>query len=500
MKKIFMQEWMGTRPYRTADAADTYYVGIANKVADILKSDISDHLVSDHHRRYIGIFISNWFEDIISGTGAWKAFNQECLHGYGCRVPLFDAGEAYYEGEVNDSDVRFLVWHYLQVLCLGEKLISPVDASIMEAARKISDLLSAAYETAPENDSLREAFFGVAYGPEDFSRYMDFLRWYHFRGYMNCMNLDAFHHEMDRQVALRNGEVDEWGLQLLQHSLMTDSELFGHQDLLSLTSVEWLARIGAEHPETQAWTTVKASPCHYFLFVKKDENYVYLQDLVTDQQDLLPVRRESFDQQMLQRCIEQEFIFMTTLVQYMGEWYQQGLLYAKEKTDHLLVAEVAKAGNAYDKSQEKADCDRFLEVSDGRPFVFFRQRQEVEEFVQQLGMDVEKWLGKDWKMNEQEGVLLTATPEEGMWLQLQMAHCLKSPVNPCYDEAAARKDALSFLVSPSVVPYSVSCAYRKAGMLEDALFNSRKGEQYGAELVQRYGAFLTDYYFQQHQE
>ena len=37
-------------------------------------------------------------------------------------------------------------------------------------------------------------------------------------------------------------------------------------------------------------------------------------------------------------------------------------------------------------------------------------------------------------------------------------------------------------------------------MLEDALFNSRKGEQYGAELVQRYGAFLTDYYFQQHQE
>ena len=234
--------------------------------------------------------------------------------------------------------------------------------------------------------------------------------------------------------------------------------------------------------------------------MKKDENYVYLQDLVTDQQDLLPVRRESFDQQMLQRCIEQEFIFMTTLVQYMGEWYQQGLLYAKEKTDHLLVAEVAKAGNAYDKSQEKADCDRFLEVSDGRPFVFFRQRQEVEEFVQQLGMDVEKWLGKDWKMNEQEGVLLTATPEEGMWLQLQMAHCLKSPVNPCYDEAAARKDALSFLVSPSVVPYSVSCAYRKAGMLEDALFNSRKGEQYGAELVQRYGAFLTDYYFQQHQE
>lgn len=500
MKKIFMQEWMAARPYRVADSADVYYIGIANKVAAIVKSEISDSTVTDHHRRYIGLFMASWFEDVISNIGVWKAFTDECLKRYGTRVPLYPVGEDYYTDEVNEADVHFLLWHYLQVLCNDRKVISPEDPQINAAAKEVYALLAAEYETAPENESLQQAFYGYTYteSEESIARYFDFLRWFHFRSFLNCENMDRLQQKMEKEAAAQNRMIMEGNGALLQHILMTDSELFDRFDLLSLTSPEWLARIGEGHPETKAWASVKVSPSNYFLYMKKDEEWVYLQDLVSGATEPMRVKRLSFNQAELEKAVDQEVIFVTSLVEYMGVWYQRGMLLMAPKTDGKLVTEVARAGNRLDHSQEKADYEHFMQVTGGKPVMFFRTKQEVMDFLtQQLGMTMDE---VDLSVDERTGAAVMASKEVGVHVQLGLVDCLQSPDNPLYHAESARKGALSFLVSPSVVPYSLSCRLLDEGMLADAVMNSRKGEQYGADLVRLNARFLTDYYFHQCRE
>lgn len=500
MKKIFMQEWMAARPYRVADSADVYYIGIANKVAAIVKSEISDSTVTDHHRRYIGLFMASWFEDVISNIGVWKAFTDECLKRYGTRVPLYPVGEDYYTDEVNEADVHFLLWHYLQVLCNDRKVISPEDPQINAAAKEVYALLAAEYETAPENESLQQAFYGYTYteSEESIARYFDFLRWFHFRSFLNCENMDRLQQKMEKEAAAQNRMIMEGNGALLQHILMTDSELFDRFDLLSLTSPEWLARIGEGHPETKAWASVKVSPSNYFLYMKKDEEWVYLQDLVSGATEPMRVKRLSFNQAELEKAVDQEVIFATSLVEYMGVWYQRGMLLMAPKTDGKLVTEVARAGNRLDHSQEKADYEHFMQETGGKPVVFFRTKQEVMDFLtRQLGMTMDE---VDLSVDERTGAAVMASKEVGVHVQLGLVDCLQSPDNPLYHAESARKGALSFLVSPSVVPYSLSCRLLDEGMLADAVMNSRKGEQYGADLVRQNARFLTDYYFHQCRE
>lgn len=500
MKKIFMQEWMVARPYRVADSADVYYIGIANKVAAIVKSEISDSTVTDHHRRYIGLFMASWFEDVISNIGVWKAFTDECLKRYGTRVPLYPVGEDYYTDEVNEADVHFLLWHYLQVLCNDRKVISPEDPQINAAAKEVYALLTAEYETAPENESLQQAFYGYTYteSEESIARYFDFLRWFHFRSFLNCENMDRLQQKMEKEAAAQNRMMMEGNGALLQHILMTDSELSDRFDLLSLTSPEWLARIGEGRPETKAWASVKVSPSNYFLYVKKDEEWVYLQDLVSGATEPMRVKRLSFNQAELEKAVEQEVIFVTSLVEYMGAWYQRGMLVIAPKTNAQVVTRVAQAGNIFDHSREKADYERFMQATGGKPVVFFRTKQEVMDLLtQQLGMTMDE---ADLSVDERTGAAVMASKEVGVHVQLGLVDCLQSPDNPLYNAESARKGALSFMVSPSVIPYSLSCRLLDEGMLADAMMNSRKGDQYGADLVRNNARFLTDYYFCQCRE
>lgn len=497
MKKIFMQEWMAGRPYRQADVADQYYLGIANQLAVITKKHITDSVVGDHQHRLIGGYLSAWFEDVICGIGIWKAFTSECQHRYGYYVPFYPTGSDYYTDEVNVQDIRFLLWHYLQTVCRDEKVINPEDAHIEKAADEIYALLSAQYETAPENESLQNAFFGHAFGKDDFYRYREFLEWYHFNSYLNCENRSEFQQLFSDALAEReqeNRQLDEHEMFLLRFGILSEVEFHGRLNALSLTSPEWLARIGVGHAETEAWTTLRVNDHPYFLYVKKDDEYVYVKDLVAGSDELLPVKRISFDPAQVEQWADGQQVFHTTLVQYMGEWYQCGVLLVAHVSD-AVMAEVENFQSAAFHTHEKADYEKFMQASGGKRFIFCKTLQEVEDFfTQKIGVSLNE-KGDHPVVDEKTGAVLMASPISGIHLQMVLSECIKSPDNTLYDEASARKNAMSLMVSPNVIPYDLSCALLDAGMLDDALMNSRKGEQYGADLLHRNARFLTDYYF-----
>ena len=149
-KKIYNNTWLECHPYTDANATDRYYVGIANHIYQILVD--TEINLDDNWTKKTAITITAWFEDIISQTGIWQCFTEECERRYGARIPFYPIGEDYFPDEVNQEDIRFLLWHCLQQRYEGEKIINPENPGIEIASSLIYELLSEEYETAPENE------------------------------------------------------------------------------------------------------------------------------------------------------------------------------------------------------------------------------------------------------------------------------------------------------------------------------------------------------------
>lgn len=117
MKKIYVKEWMLFQPYERQDEVDTYYVNVANHIAGCLKDFVGGRY-PEHSVHGIAIYLTLWFQDVISQTGIWQAFSEECRKRYGCLVPFMtpEKEKDYYPGEVNPEDLQFLLWHYLQCM------------------------------------------------------------------------------------------------------------------------------------------------------------------------------------------------------------------------------------------------------------------------------------------------------------------------------------------------------------------------------------------------
>lgn len=166
MKKIYVQEWMSFQPYGRQDEIDTYYVKVANRLADFLKTAVGERY-SEHSLHGIAIYLTLWFQDLITQTGIWEAFISECRKRYGQLVPFMTSEEEkeYYLGEVNPEDLRFLLWHYFQSL---EKqaggVLNPENPVFEELAHQLYDYLSEEYEVAPENTRLHDMLYGEPFG------------------------------------------------------------------------------------------------------------------------------------------------------------------------------------------------------------------------------------------------------------------------------------------------------------------------------------------------
>ena len=59
VKKIFPVEWLEMKPYNNSDLVDLYYVGLANKIMDLLaKSDLDEYFKDDVLLRKASLYVS----------------------------------------------------------------------------------------------------------------------------------------------------------------------------------------------------------------------------------------------------------------------------------------------------------------------------------------------------------------------------------------------------------------------------------------------------------
>lgn len=491
MKKIYPKEWLELHPYKQTDSTDLYYTGIANKLYSCLNDSIISYTFDDDdNMRYISLCLAAWFEDVISQTGIWQAFTAECKKRYGSYLPFYPLDNDYYPDEINPEDVRFLLWHHVQYFRSMDTIVNPENPGIELVAGDLYSILTDEYEMAPENERMQE-FLLHSVVEDGFYQYREVLEWFHYHCYFNIENEDQF---LDEIEDLKDNEGVTEIFKSLVYGTHTTLMLQGRCNLLSLTSHEWLALIAQGHPERQLWTEVQLRKNTCFLLTEEDDDYLYLKDLCKEDNKTLNVIKRSLNLPSIRNRKVGESTLICELLHYEDAWWQCGLIVGN-KFDEKIKDYVNGLKKSNEKTNEKATFNDFMKASDGQHFVFCQSKEEVTDFLK-LKMGYQTLEGVELPpMNTSNGIILMASPQSGLQIQVQLCECIKSSQNSFYDQKEAEEEAISFMVSPNVIPYDLSCILQDKGMLPDASLKSLKGKEHAKKFIQKNAQFLTDYFF-----
>lgn len=265
MKKvIFTQEWMAMHPYEKPDEVDQYYTELANAIYHALDEACFTHNFKNvEDAKQLALSIAGYFEDTLSSTGIWKAFTSECVKRYGCHIPFYE-NEAQYinsaltgndapyvEDEINFADIKFLLWHHYQQSAYVQEAVPFLFGTLEVAAKVVYDILDKEYETAPENERMREFLCEYDATMEkdmiEVSR-RDVLAWFHYGCYFNLGNQKRLQFTLQQMANSPQGLNEQ-----MAYAVQMDMTITLRNNLLSLTSYEWLQKICENQPSHAYW-------------------------------------------------------------------------------------------------------------------------------------------------------------------------------------------------------------------------------------------------------
>ena len=265
MKKvIFTQDWMAKHPYEKPDEVDQYYTELANEIYHALDEACFTHNFKNvEDAKQLALSIAAYFEDILSDTGIWKTFTTECVKRYGCHIPFYEHEAKYINSsltgndvpydadEINFADIKFLLWHHYQQSSYVQEAVPCIFGTLELAAKMVYDILDKEYETAPENGRLHEFLCGYDASMEkdmiEVAR-RDLLAWFHYGCYFNLGNQKRLQFTLQQMANSPQGLSEQ-----MAYGIQMDMTITLRNNLLSLTSYEWLEKISQNQPSHAYW-------------------------------------------------------------------------------------------------------------------------------------------------------------------------------------------------------------------------------------------------------
>lgn len=153
---MYIKDWLAIHPYTRQQTTDSYFVELANRLFHICP--LTD--IPDTCKKKLCLYTAAYLEDLISGLGLWQAFSTQHRRLYGNALPFYTVNPDYIKDEINEEDIRFIIWNTLGKTLYPHPYINPMDDAIAETGRLFFRLLDEEYETAPSNDVLTDYFMG----------------------------------------------------------------------------------------------------------------------------------------------------------------------------------------------------------------------------------------------------------------------------------------------------------------------------------------------------
>lgn len=503
MKKvIFTKDWMEMHPYEKPDNVDQYYTDLANEIYHALDEACFTHQFKNvEDAKHLALCIAGYFEDVISGTCIWKAFTAECKKRYGVYIPFYEhenefvksainENDAAYEpDEINIADIKFLCWHHYQQSSLMQEAAPFLFGTLELAAKLAYDILDREYETAPENERMHILICETPTDKDSFLDYSIALEWFHYRCYFNLNNDKRLQLELESLAQSPQGLNEP-----IAYTMQRQHTINSRNNLLALTSAEWLAKVSEHHPAHKLWTDIEVKSTRPFKVEKEDEKYYYLKDLYEGnaKEGLLKVRRDSAMFDDVTALLRGEQVAITNLLKYGGVWWQVGVSLCplfKENKDRI---KEEKARLNHEKPLR--DYNLLKKKGYGDKFVFLEDIKTLKAFLKDIGVEIPK--GTQFPQKCEKGIIVCGTPYSGINICWGMAHCIASPENPYYNADRAELDSFNIISGNGrSFPYEVVCKLIENNMLPDAnIFTSQYVKEEGLKITQANLQFLTDYY------
>ena len=505
MKKvIFTQEWMAMHPYEKPDEVDQYYTALANEIYQALDQACFTHSFKNiEDAKQLALCIAGYFEDVISGTCIWKTFTSECKKRYGVYIPFYEEENeyintsinenvpAYDPDEINFSDIKFLCWHHYQQSRNVQEPVPFLFGTMELAAKMAYNVLDKEYETAPENERLYKFLCEMPTDKGNFYAYRDVLAWFHYGCYFNINNRRRLQFELENLARSPQGFNEAIGYSIqIEHTMNT------RNNLLALTSAEWLAKVSKHHSAHQLWSDVDYMSMRAFKMEKEDETYFYLKDLYNEdskeEESRVKMLKKSTQIEDASAFLSGEQMLITNLFKFGGEWWQTGILLNPryEENKERIEAEKARLNH----KQGIHDYNLLKAKGYGDKFVFLENVKVLKEFLKDIGFELSS--GIKLPKKHEKGIIVCGTPYTGINVSFGMAHSIASPENPYYNAERAGMDSFDIIAGNGhPFPYETVCKLIENDMLPDAnIFTSKYVKEEGLKITQANLQFLADYY------
>lgn len=387
---IYIQRWLLFHPYNKAQQSDSYYLKLCNEIFNILKRDVypdEDLFISDEEKKDLACFITCYFEDVISGPGLWRAFINQVKELYGIWLPFYDLDpNEYYPDEINQEDLYFLEWYFLSMVYEHNTLLSPYIYEWSEISDEIFGVLEREYETAPENNNLKE-FFKVKEDEDNFFIIKEKINWIMLSSWLHYFLREELVKLIDDLLV--EGEEDSFPEDALE-GFMYDTEdsfiFFSHTTLLARQGKEWLAHLmGRDHPLFGSVLEMGEKKSGMYIYNGTEGNNLLFEHIATETE--LKVTSESMKIPADSR--QGRSIFYAGFVKWDGRWWFSGAMSGGD-SDPRLIKEEMESGQEKElfgkdpvlqREEKRKLHDSFLRFNNGKPLAFVAGEEASDSFI-----------------------------------------------------------------------------------------------------------------------
>ncbi|MGB3606947.1 DUF3843 family protein, partial [Psychroserpens sp.] len=386
--KIFINDWLELKPQNYNGRTDLYYLKVANNVyASFGKNKLMlAQLLEAHDIKQLACFITCYFEDVLSETNIWSTFKAQYAKLYHKRLPFFNLDDDYIDDEINQEDVAFLIWYFINAL-VKDRFISPFNKVIQYLAIDAMEILEEEYEFAPVNKILKQKFtFESKTKQDEFYVSREFLHLVFFESYLMSPDVKRRLDYDTLKTIEDHSEADPEIVMSYIREITEDYTFNNTSALLALRAKDWAKLVlGKKHSSYDAVDSISKKVQGLFLYKSQDENYVFIEHIASGM--VFEMTKKSFDHY---DTLNEDDILYIGLVKFNDEWWFSGNYYANSfDADTVLdqrndATQRSKVNFLNDQNQVESILEQqtkaFLNYN-GQSLVTFLKTSELDDFI-----------------------------------------------------------------------------------------------------------------------
>ncbi len=484
--KIDIRQWINKHPLKVGHPTDFSYLKVANDLLRIIRlSDWSKNMEEDD-RCGLALDLTLYFEDVVSEIGLWKSFITKHKKLYNKYLPFYHIDEEnYYIDEVNEEDIRFLIWSHGMETEFGI-FLNPENSALLELTENVYAYLDEQFENIPINTTLKNLLFNEK-KLCDFYYVKNILFWLIKRSYLVSSYItDAFLEECSDCYAQSIEERDK--AEYMAVSLVAINDKVGP---LAIKATEWFAMMcreaGLEDFATDI-SNIHSCKCKAFQIENYDNECLYTKGADGANYKLDRSVFLCLDENTLQT----RGFFFSDLVNYRGEWNVNGFTSWSENEKTFKNEE-----NRLKEIEQRANVNiynKMLEANGGHPMFYFKTGKEMKNYLQDYFTGCKKIsLPKDYESWSDVAMFVDKNSE--LSICIDRVCCIKDKRNPFYDAHIADDEALNLLTNSDITSREMIHFLLENNLLPDARINSIYGKERGRQLVQENIDFITRYMY-----